>query len=191
MYAPLNNFNPPINPASENPHAYHGLHLNAAIQMFNRAMSKGWFERLWSFLMRRERWLVNLNETQLQVRSSCYTGLKTVSLTQICGTEGRSRDFDLHFHPRQARLRERWINVLMARYQGIGLPPVELIQIDECYFVRDGHHRLSVAAALGQETIDAEVTAWTIANRTSPFAVRNSPFAKRESSKANSEWRTA
>ena len=38
------------------------------------------------------------------------------------------------------------------------LPLVDLIQIGETYFVHDGHHRISVAQALGQESIEAEVT---------------------------------
>jgi hypothetical protein len=41
--------------------------------------------------------------------------------------------------------------------------PVELIQVGEVYFVRDGHHRISVAAALGQQEVDASVTVWQVA----------------------------
>ena len=52
------------------------------------------------------------------------------------------------------------MSVTRAYLRGIGLPPVELIQIGEVYFVRDGHHRISVAAALGQQEIDAMVTVW-------------------------------
>jgi hypothetical protein len=35
---------------------------------------------------------------------------------------------------------------------GMTLAPVELIQDGESYFVRDGHHRISVARALGQRS---------------------------------------
>ena len=42
------------------------------------------------------------------------------------------------------------------------LEPVELIQVDDSYFVKDGHHRISVARALGQSAIDAEVTIWKL-----------------------------
>jgi hypothetical protein len=38
------------------------------------------------------------------------------------------------------------------------LPPVELIQVGEMYFVRDGNYRVSVAYARGQAFIDAYVT---------------------------------
>ena len=44
-----------------------------------------------------------------------------------------------------------------AKLDGTVLPPVELIQVGDIYFVRDGHHRISVARALGEEYIDAEI----------------------------------
>jgi hypothetical protein len=34
------------------------------------------------------------------------------------------------------------------------------MQIGDAYFVRDGHHRISVARALGQDAIDAQVVTW-------------------------------
>jgi hypothetical protein len=42
------------------------------------------------------------------------------------------------------------------------LPPVVLVQVGDIYFVRDGHHRISVARALGQLNIDARVTVWEV-----------------------------
>ena len=38
------------------------------------------------------------------------------------------------------------------------MPPVDLLKVGELYFVRDGHHRVSVSRALGREDIDAHVT---------------------------------
>ena len=37
-----------------------------------------------------------------------------------------------------------------------------LVQVGDIYFVRDGHHRISVAQALGQTDIDARVTIWQV-----------------------------
>jgi hypothetical protein len=55
------------------------------------------------------------------------------------------------------------------------LPPVRLIQVGDVYFVRDGHHRISVAKALGQTEIDAVVSVWHAAGplpwETAPAAV--------------------
>jgi hypothetical protein len=49
----------------------------------------------------------------------------------------------------------------------IGLPPVELIQVGDLYFVCDGHYRISVARALSETHIDAEVVRWDVVKRLS------------------------
>ena len=36
-------------------------------------------------------------------------------------------------------------------------------ELQPVYFVRDGHHRISVARARGQRAIDAVVTVWDVA----------------------------
>jgi hypothetical protein len=87
-------------------------------------------------------------------------GIRTVPISKIRGSEGRSEDFDREFHPLRLHNQGRWLSVATARQRGVVLPPVELIQIGDIYFVRDGHHRISVAKAFGQEEIEAEVTVW-------------------------------
>jgi hypothetical protein len=54
------------------------------------------------------------------------------------------------------------MSIARARDRDKALPPVELIQVGDLYFVRDGHHRISVARAVGQRYIEAEVTAWQV-----------------------------
>lgn len=54
-------------------------------------------------------------------------------------------------------MRGRWERVALARRQGIELPPIDVYRIGELHFVEDGHHRVSVARALGDETIQATV----------------------------------
>ena len=49
-----------------------------------------------------------------------------------------------------------------ARQQGKYLPAVVLVQVGDIYFVQDGHHRISVARALGQSEIEARVTIWQV-----------------------------
>jgi hypothetical protein len=39
---------------------------------------------------------------------------------------------------------------------------VVLVRVGDIYFVRDGHHRISVARAMGQQDIDAKVTIWQV-----------------------------
>jgi len=87
-----------------------------------------------------------------------YAGLHSVPVEKIRGSQGRSDDFDGEFNPRHRRSASRWIGVYTAWQAGVALPPVELVQIGDSYYVRDGHHRISVARSLGMRYIDAEVT---------------------------------
>jgi hypothetical protein len=83
-----------------------------------------------------------------------------VALEEILGSESRSDDFDRSFHPLSSKTQSRWVSIAVARTTGETLPPVELIKVGEAYYVRDGHHRLSVAHAFGEHYIEAIVTEW-------------------------------
>jgi hypothetical protein len=85
-------------------------------------------------------------------------GLQVVPLDKIVGSVDRTVDFDRGLRPRWARLRSRWERINAAQRRGEALPPVSLYKIGDLYFVRDGHHRVSVAKSLGREDIDAYVT---------------------------------
>jgi hypothetical protein len=85
-------------------------------------------------------------------------GLQVVPLDAIVGTVDRAADFDRGFRPTTTRLRSRWERIAAAQRRGEALPPVSLYQVGELYFVRDGHHRVSVAKSLGRMDIDAYVT---------------------------------
>jgi hypothetical protein len=85
-------------------------------------------------------------------------GLQVVKLDQILGSVDRGRDFDRRFRPTSGRVRSRWEHIAAATRRGEAMPPVDLLKIGEIYFVRDGHHRVSVARALGHADIDAYVT---------------------------------
>ena len=124
----------------------------------------GQLVRLWSAVHRRSSALQSLGEALAGrlVRAQRPIGLRDVSLSEIQGSEGRNDDFDVTFRPLRPHHRDRWLNIFAARQRGAALPPVELIQVGERYFVRDGHHRISVARALGQEEIEANVTVWEL-----------------------------
>jgi hypothetical protein len=84
-------------------------------------------------------------------------GLQVVPLDAIVGTVDRAADFDRGFRPTTTRLRSRWERIAAAQRRGEALPPISLFQVGELYFVRDGHHRVSVAKSLGRTDIDAYV----------------------------------
>jgi hypothetical protein len=85
-------------------------------------------------------------------------GVRVVPLDQIVGSVDRGRDFDRLFRPTSARSRGRWEQIAAAARRGEAFPPVDLVKVGEIYFVRDGHHRVSVARALGRTDVDGYVT---------------------------------
>jgi hypothetical protein len=85
-------------------------------------------------------------------------GLRTIRLASIVGTVDRTREFDRAFRPTSARVRPRWERIAVAARRGEALPPISVYRVGDLHFVRDGHHRVSVARALGRDTIDAYVT---------------------------------
>ncbi|MGI8713844.1 MAG: chromosome partitioning protein ParB [Solirubrobacteraceae bacterium] len=94
----------------------------------------------------------------LGFESERSAGTKVVALDAIVGTVDRGREFDRSFRPTSGRVRSRWEHIAAATRRGESMPPVDLVRIGELYFVRDGHHRVSVARALGRTDIDARVT---------------------------------
>jgi hypothetical protein len=85
-------------------------------------------------------------------------GIELVELGSIIGSVDRTADFDRSFRPVTQKTRERWERIALAYRRGEALPPVSLYRIGDVYFVRDGHHRISVARAHGLEQIEADVT---------------------------------
>jgi hypothetical protein len=85
-------------------------------------------------------------------------GLQLVDIETIVGSVDRARDFDRSFRPTSASARERWERVATAVRRGEAMPPIDLYRVGELHFVRDGHHRVSVARAMHQPTIEAYVT---------------------------------
>lgn len=81
-----------------------------------------------------------------------------VPLDKIVGSVGRYRDFTREFLPKGSISQERWRAVDAAMHSQAGLPPIELYQVGDAYFVRDGNHRVSVARANGLTDIEAYVT---------------------------------
>jgi len=94
----------------------------------------------------------------LGMRGERYMGLQTIRLDTIVGTVDSRREFDRHFRPTSNRVRERWEQLALAERRGAAIPPIEVYRAGGLHFVSDGHHRVSIAAATGQQTIDAYVT---------------------------------
>ncbi len=141
-----------------------GQAVHTALRKYRDALLRARLRQAWSVLTGQSRRLLDLEDvrTACAIRGRHYAGARSVPIDKIRGSEGRSTDFDTDFQPLKEHAKGRWLSIAAAREQGVALPVVDLIQIGDLYFVRDGHHRISVARAWGQETIDAEVTVWEV-----------------------------
>lgn len=104
--------------------------------------------------------LLPFEETRRAIGASggVRRGRRTVEVSRIVGSAGKSEQFDERFMPLRGDSPERWKRIDRAFRLGIELPPVSLYKLGGAYFVADGHHRVSVARFHGAEWIDAEVT---------------------------------
>lgn len=148
-------------------HRGHHILARQARALHRRTCYQGWWRRLWSRVTGGNVFLLNLETLVKDYPSPAqhYAGIHSVPLERIKGSEGRGQDFDKSFCPTSYHTQERWVSVAYARMQGLPLPPVQLIQAGDAYYVRDGHHRISVARAMGCAHIDAEVTVWESSGR--------------------------
>lgn len=131
-----------------------------ALRLYRYARHRSRWAKVWSALTGQPRTLLDLDAVRAaSTLGSCYYGgMRSVPIGLIRGSEGRCQDFDAGFRPLRSHCRERWVRIAAARLMRTPLPPVTLTLVGDRYFVLDGHHRISVARALGQTEIDAEVT---------------------------------
>ncbi len=129
-----------------------------ARQSWDRARQAAFMESLTSMLPDRPANLIPFDEVRdrLRLNQKTYRGMHQINLDQIRGSVGRYRDFTRTFLPRSKHLQERWerINQLSTTQ---GVPPIEVYQVGEAYFVLDGNHRVSVARQNGAPTIEAYI----------------------------------
>jgi hypothetical protein len=85
-------------------------------------------------------------------------GLQSIKLDSVVGTVDSNRDFDRFFRPTNGRVRQRWERLALAQVRGETVPPIDVYRVGDLHFVKDGHHRVSIAIAQGRTTIDAYVT---------------------------------
>jgi ParB-like nuclease domain len=112
-----------------------------------------------TLLRRDSRPLLSFDDVRRAARleGQSYGGLKDIPIAEIRGSVGRPRDFDASFLPVRPHMRQRWAQLDAAMRRGEAVPPIEVYHMGEVYFVKDGHHRVSVARQLGWKTIQARV----------------------------------
>jgi len=85
-----------------------------------------------------------------------FIGVQEIAIHEIIGTVSRQNDFDHQFRPLNKHLRERWVNVYLTLERD-GWLPILVHKVGDHYYVEDGHHRVSIAQALGIAFIQAKV----------------------------------
>ncbi len=109
-------------------------------------------------------------------------GLRSIPLDTIVGTVGRQAgEFDRAFRPASQSVRDRWRAIAAARRRGHAMPPIAVYRVGGLHFVEDGHHRVSVARALGDTHIEARVKEVSTAVGAGPeLRVRDLPLKHHE-----------
>lgn len=126
---------------------------------FSKVRQRAFIEEWLSFFTGRPNHLLPFEEVKqsLQLQDAAYKGLQEIELDKIIGSTGRYRDFTRTFLPKNNTTEQRWRRVDAVAHSELGFPPIEVYQVGDIYFVRDGNHRVSVARTHGSKTIEAYV----------------------------------
>jgi nucleotide-binding universal stress UspA family protein len=128
-------------------------------QRFDRARRQAFIENVIGQLRGQPTSLLPFEEVRdaLGLVPASDRGLHEIRLDKIVGSLGRYREFSRSFLPRDESIRERWQRIYATAQGTKGLPPIEVYQVGDVYFVKDGNHRVSVAREMGAETVQAYV----------------------------------
>lgn len=99
-------------------------------------------------------------------------GLRSVDLERVAGTVRHPSQNTGDFLPlpylRGENWRGRWQRITGAVDRLETLPPVELVQVGDDYYVVDGHNRIAAAKRAGALEVDADVTQLLVPGMTRP-----------------------
>ncbi len=130
---------------------------SSLVDKFYALQSPARRDSIWAKLFEKNTKLPTLPEqTMHKSPNRKLIGVKDIPVEQIVGTLNRDSDFDHKFRPLKSHLRDRWVNVYLALENG-GWDPIVVHKIGEQYYIEDGHHRVSVACAVGMTFIEAKV----------------------------------
>jgi nucleotide-binding universal stress UspA family protein len=136
------------------------LNFTTAVADFRRARYRAALQEMMGRMLGLPTELLSYEEVRQKLRANATLpkGLQEIPLAAIVGSVGRYSDFTRNFLPRRDSDVERWARIKVAMTGLTGVPPIEVYQIGDAYFVRDGNHRVSVARDLGLSHLQAYVT---------------------------------
>lgn len=130
----------------------------SAIEDFHRMRRRAGVQKIFNIFKRRSS-LLSYEDVRRQLHAIERSGvdLESIPISAIQGSVGRYTDFTRDFLPTQSVDRQRWARVKAQIFTQEGVPPIDVYQLGEVYFVADGNHRVSVAKEMGSSSIDAYV----------------------------------
>lgn len=131
-----------------------------ALDDFRRARRKAALQEIISRLTGHSNALLSFEEARQRLRASGkeIRGLESIPLDAIIGSVGRYTEFNRNFLPRRDAQSRRWAKVKSVLRDLDEMPPIQVYQIGEAYFVLDGNHRVSIARERGLTHVQAYVT---------------------------------
>ncbi|MBN1665616.1 MAG: hypothetical protein JW862_00945, partial [Anaerolineales bacterium] len=139
----------------QNPRAEHAGRME-----FDRARRRAAVQEVLARLAGRSADLLSYEDVRRKLHAT-QTGNRStreIPVDHIVGSVGRYTDFAQGFLPRRVVNRQRWARVRAMFESQTGLPPIDVYQIGQTYFVLDGNHRVSIARQMGIKRIVAHVT---------------------------------
>jgi nucleotide-binding universal stress UspA family protein len=132
----------------------------SAVEQFRHARFQAKIDQIKAVLSGKSADLLSYEDVREKINAieTNQRELKEIPLDAIVGSVGRYKDFTRRFFPLVDQDQYRWARVHTLTGSLKGLPPIEVFQIGEVYFVRDGNHRVSVARDLQATHIEAYVT---------------------------------
>jgi nucleotide-binding universal stress UspA family protein len=158
------------------------MYRSLAVEDFKQARQKANLEKILARFLKRETDLLSYEEvrSKLKATEGSKRELKEIPLDSIIGSVGRYTDFSRRFLPKFDEDMDRWTRVYTAMTQDPGLPPIEVYQVGDVFFVLDGHHRVSIARQMDAPSIEAYVRQVTTKVPLSPGDQPNDLIIKAE-----------
>jgi len=151
------------------------INYQLALRDFQRARQQAAMQQLLARFRGDDPALLPFSEVKRQLHPTGETiehGTHEIPLDKIVGSVSRYEDFTRSFLPKRQADQDRWAGLRVAMDEMVGIPPIEVYQIGDAYFVQDGNHRVSIARGIGSKTITAYVT--EIKTRV-PFSATDDP----------------
>lgn len=135
-------------------------HYQVALEDFRQARRQAALQQLLARFTGVPTELLSYDDVRqkLKVTNVRERGLQEIPVDKIVGSVGRYKDFTRSFLPKSDSDSHRWARVKAAVSDLMGVPPIEVYQLGDAYFVIDGNHRVSIARQLGVPTMSAYVT---------------------------------